>query len=258
MNHSAQVTNSNPIKTFLAHTSSRFRSRRSVLAQRIACPLLLLCTGLVLVAPCSATPFQWDLTGSLNTAREGHRATLLFDGRVFVAGGDNGYVYLASAELYDPATANWALTGSMSIDRYSHTLTLLPDGRVLVAGGYSLLFGVLASGELYDPATGSWTLTKSLNTDRFIHTATLLPSGKVLVAGGADGEGVFLTSAEIYDPATRHWTATGSLNVPRISHTATLAGKRQGIGRRRSRRRAPGSCEHRTLRPSNRRVDLHR
>jgi hypothetical protein len=43
-------------------------------------------------------------TGSLNTSRLNHSATLLFDGRVLIAGGQQfdgvGYVILGSAELY--------------------------------------------------------------------------------------------------------------------------------------------------------------
>ncbi len=45
-------------------------------------------------------------TGSLATGRGYHTATLLANGKVLVAGGVNGGSYLASAELYDPATGN--------------------------------------------------------------------------------------------------------------------------------------------------------
>jgi cell division protein FtsB len=45
-------------------------------------------------------------TGSLNTGRHEHSAALLPDGRMLVVGGyNNGY--LASAEIYDPATGQW-------------------------------------------------------------------------------------------------------------------------------------------------------
>src|SRR5438128_4810644 len=47
---------------------------------------------------------SWSATGSLNTAREFHTATLLPNGKVLVAGGSDGGA-LTSAELHDPATA---------------------------------------------------------------------------------------------------------------------------------------------------------
>src|ERR1043166_5958768 len=52
----------------------------------------------------ATTPGQWEFTGSLNSARVGHTATLLQNGKVLVAGGIDGNGALASAELYDPAT----------------------------------------------------------------------------------------------------------------------------------------------------------
>src|SRR5205823_14473429 len=52
-------------------------------------------------APASGT---WTATGSLNTARSGHTATLLQNAMVLVAGGsDSNLLSLASPELYDPA-----------------------------------------------------------------------------------------------------------------------------------------------------------
>src|SRR5438552_17268941 len=97
--------------------------------------------------PATAAVQRWSPTGSLATAREGHTATLLPDGRVLVAGGFDGQIYLASAEIYDPASGTWSPTGSMATARDQHTATRLPDGRVLVAGGYSSS-GHLASADI--------------------------------------------------------------------------------------------------------------
>ena len=127
---------------------------------------------------------SWVPTGSLGTARSRHTATLLPNGKVLVAGGNNGGAALSSAELYDPATGTWTATGSLGTARDRHTATLLPSGKVLVAGGFNELDGFLSSAELYDPASGTWTATGNLGTARAYHTATLLPNGKVLVAGG--------------------------------------------------------------------------
>ena len=147
---------------------------------------------------------------------------MLPNGKVLVAGGVNGGVSLASAELYDPASGTWTATGSLGAARYLHTATLLPNGKVLVAGGVNDTNGTLASAELYDPASGNWSTTGGLATARDNHTATLLPNGKVLVAGGINSGNSVFAGAELYDPASGTWTATGSLNTARRLHTATL------------------------------------
>ena len=177
----------------------------------------------MLVQPCAGGAFF--VTGSLNSARFDHTATLLPNGMVLVAGGET-VPYPPRAELYDPASVMWSVTGTLApIERDGHTATLLPNGMVLVAGGFSDVNGgiYLASAKLYDPASGTWRATGSLYDARAGHTATLLPNGMVLVAGGFNyGIGGYLASAELYDPASGTWSATGSLITARAGHTATL------------------------------------
>jgi Galactose oxidase, central domain len=153
--------------------------------------------------PSGDAPFTFHNTGSLNTARFDHTATLLPNGMVLVAGGGGvtGFGPSASAELYDSASGTWTATGSLNNGRQDHTATLLPNGMVLIAGGTDVNGNTSASAELYDPGSGIWTATGSLNTARFNHTATLLPNGMVLVAGGIDVSSVS-ASAELYESAT--------------------------------------------------------
>jgi len=169
----------------------------------------------------------WTDTDSLTQARVNHTATLLSNGQVLVAGGDNASGFVTSAELYDPATSPatgfWTDTDPLTPapSRSYHTSTLLSDGQVLVAGGIDNS-GDLASAALYDPVLDTWTATDALTQARSYHTATRLSDGSVLVTGGGSGNFDFLTSAELYDPALDAWTNTSPPNKTRIYHTATL------------------------------------
>jgi hypothetical protein len=166
-------------------------------------------------------------TGSLNTARYDHTATLLNDGTVLIVGGFNANhtAFLASAELYNPATETFTnTTGSLNLTlgREQPTATLLDNGMVLIVGGMPLP-NPTATAELYNPATQTFAYTTgNLNTARQNQTATLLGNGMVLIAGGYDSTGFVTASAELYNPATGTFAVTGSLNTARDSHTATL------------------------------------
>jgi Abnormal spindle-like microcephaly-assoc'd, ASPM-SPD-2-Hydin/Galactose oxidase, central domain len=164
-------------------------------------------------------------TGSLNTARDEHTATLLNNGMVLIAGGGNrSPSYLASAELYDPATATFAATGPLNTARYLHTATLLKNGMVLIAGGAEPNggSGAIAGVELYNPETRTFAATGNLSTARYRPAAILLNNGMILVAGGVDSKDSITTTAELYNPAAGTFTAAGSLSIARTAHTITL------------------------------------
>lgn len=185
--------------------------------QHVKVPVLVFVAGLVAITPVRAfASGTFQRTGSMNVARISHTATLLSNGEVLVAGGDNsslGGNCPSSAELFNPSTGAWTLTGCMTTARGNHQAVLLPSGEVLVAGGGSVS-NPLASAELYHPSTGVWTATGSMNTARSNFSLTLLTNGQVLAVQG--------TSAELYNPATGTWTVTGSPTSPVGGKNAAL------------------------------------
>ena len=154
----------------------------------------------------------WVAVAPMGTPRKIHTATLLDDGTVLVAGGQDdcpngGNCHaLASAEIYDPGANVWHPTGAMALARNGSgeyfTATLLSDGTVLAAGSSPFINGAWVdqrSAERYDPASGTWHQATPLTVGRSEHTATLLLDGRVLVAGGG-GTDAARRSAERYDP----------------------------------------------------------
>lgn len=151
----------------------------------------------VVYAPASD---QWIPTGSLVTpTRCDHTATLLANGKVLIAGGDDGSgTPLASTEIYDPTANTWSPGPSLLVPRLDASATLLPNGKILITGGLVLCPPTICpppapgtvntmptpTSELVDPVANMSTMTASLNQARLSHTATLAPNGVVLVVGG--------------------------------------------------------------------------
>lgn len=179
----------------------------------------------------------WTSVRDMKETRAAHTATLLFDGRVLVAGGAtaNSQTSLNTAELYDVNANTWTATlRNLNIARLGHTATLLPNGKVLVVAGLRGTDGanptnISGSAELFDPSRQVWDTTTA-PTGRVFHSATLLLNGKVLLAGGRKFQsstvGIVSTpEAELYDPArgtSVPFTSTVSLKQARGLHTATL------------------------------------
>lgn len=177
-------------------------------------------------------------TGPLNVARGvGFSVTLLGDGRVLVAGGDNFNGTTDTAELFDPNSNSFTMTnGVMTTPRSEHSATLLSNGKVLLAGGGSgfTCAPVARSAELFDPVSETFTAVGSaLGASLWGHAAALLPSGKVLLAGGEPDCALGATlsgtnNAQMFDPATGSFVAAALMNEAHgvgLRATALLDGR---------------------------------
>lgn len=170
---------------------------------------------------------------SMAQARGSHTATVLGDGRVLIAGGDDGGTavdaIIASVELYDPSTGGWSSAGSMARQRTRHVALALQDGRILVGGGGGIIHveeidEPLILTEVFDPSTDTWSPAGRMAKARDRFAAALLADGRVLAAAGNDGRAIpesILVSAEVYDPASGTWSPTGDMAHARQGHTAT-------------------------------------
>jgi hypothetical protein len=133
------------------------------------------------------TAGTWTVTGSMNSPRTNHTATLLPSGKVLVAGGSNGTATEASAEIYDPTSGTWTLAAPMTTPRQSQGSIALPNGTVLIVGGFndasSAVVGV-GTLEVYDPASNTWASSGAMVTPRQFFVLNALGDGRVLLDGG--------------------------------------------------------------------------
>lgn len=168
----------------------------------------------------------WAPGADFASARLLHTATLLPDGSVWLAGGQDGSGgVLASTQRLDPGSGRWVAAANLPQPRLAHTSTRLRNGTVLIAGGTSTTGGPLGSAFIYDAQADAFTPAGAdMAVRRRHHTATLLQDGRVLVVGGQGMAGqAALRSAEIYDPATRTWTGIDEMpGSGARQHTATL------------------------------------
>jgi hypothetical protein len=177
---------------------------------------------------------DWSSAGEMKTKRFAAGVALLPNGKVLVAGGNNGTLdYEKSAEIFDPSSRTWTYTASMSAARYAFGMAGLKNGKVLAAGGVSPppppagdepAAAAPAGSEIFDPASGTWSLptTDMIQPFRSFFNTIPLADGRVMVAGGLKNGVVegreILDGAEIYDPdrGTRgEWVQVNSMNTLR-------------------------------------------
>ena len=124
--------------------------------------------------------------GPMVFARDRPTATLLPNGTVLVAGGQNDAGEPERAELFDPETETFSLIPSKMVSpRMAHAAVSLPGGRVLLAGGWSVpLSATTGSVEAFDPTAQTFTAAPPLPQGAHDQALLLFPGGLVLAAGG--------------------------------------------------------------------------
>ncbi len=135
-----------------------------------------------------ATRLFHETRGPMAFARDRPTATLLPDGTVLIAGGQNGASEPVQAEIFDPKAETFrTLPSPLTTPRMAHCAALLPDGRVLLSGGWSVpLAATTESTERYDPKTQTFTADSPLPAGSHDQSLLVFPSGLALIAGGKE------------------------------------------------------------------------
>ncbi len=137
----------------------------------------------------------WSPRASMSTLRQRAGGVVGSDGKVYVAGGDDGELGAhtwKSTERYDPATDNWTTIASLSSERDGVALGVGADGNVYAIGGSTSSYiprTEVATVEYYDPLAGTWNSGPVVPaTTRF--TAAVQRAGRLHVVGGAPIDGL--------------------------------------------------------------------
>lgn len=171
--------------------------------------------------------------------RAGHTATLLRDGKVFIAGGYQEKTpgrrnMLAKSELFNPATGAFEEGNDLGVMNQSqlfsptprafHSATLLNNGQVLLAGGEDIGGSgtpyVAKSALVYDPDSKGFGLVL-FPQNRTRHQAAKDEAGRVLLIGGVGNDGGTVGPVEWYDPSTGKTQVSLGAPVDRMGHSAS-------------------------------------
>jgi hypothetical protein len=162
----------------------------------------------------------WTAGPQMSHVRVGATSTVMFDGRVLIAGGkDESGEALSSVDIID-AEGAITVAPAMNVARADHAAVWLYDGYVLVSGGTTRGGGVTNTAELYDPLSNSWTLLPSVMSEpRTGHTATNLLDGRVLISGGSNGSAT-LSTIETFSIVDETFSFAGVMSSARENHAA--------------------------------------
>lgn len=171
--------------------------------------------------------------------RDNQRTVNLSSGKVFIEGGDNEKRgYIATTELFNPATNSFSAGPMLPTDRAMDTITPLKDGKVLMAGGLKIVDFkqvFLKDTVIYDESKNTVSKGPNLHTPRKQHKAVALADGRVLFTGGVNDSGV-LKSYEIYSKnyisksKEMELSRSEHCSVPLVNGNVLVAGGYTGSG----------------------------
>ncbi len=182
---------------------------------------------------------------NMKLARAGHTATVMKNGKVYIAGGYNlmqgstAQVALSETEVFNPFTNAFETSPRMAIGaggtfwvpKAFHSATRLASGQILLWGGETYTSGVnnfsapAAIILVFDPEFNEYGAVPNRSTPPAIprrgHTAAIDANGKVLIAGGETRVAsppaalVPAEAVEYFDPSTNLYKVVDAVSLPR-------------------------------------------
>lgn len=151
-----------------------------------------------------------------------HAATAVWDGRLYLFGGDPYSGRGPDAWYYDPATDAWTVVSAMPIRMVA--------GAAITVGEYIYLIGGLSHStsedlfrgavQRYDPQQDQWEIVSNLPVV-VNHCALVYLDGEIYVIGGRDASTDY-GLVQIYNPTANSWREGPPLQRPRAGHAAVV------------------------------------
>ncbi len=167
----------------------------------------------------SASVQRWKAGTPLPTPRRG-LATIAYEGRVYVIGGESVDGVTEAVDRYDPEADDWTPLADKPT-AVSDVAAALIGGEIYVPGGRTLSGNQTTVVEAYNPETATWEARASLPVALSAYALAAL-EGKLYLFGGWDGS-AYLDSVYEYDPAQDVWVAKTPMPTARGFAGAAIA-----------------------------------
>jgi len=156
-------------------------------------------------------------------------ASATVDGRIYVAGGFNGAIFVAGVECFDPRESKWRRLPDLPRPRSAMAMSSVQagGGSFLVAcGGVTLPDGGISDAvDIFDVRKGAWVEGPPLLGGRS-GAATASIGHKLYIMGGVGPDGA-LGGVDIFDIRTLKWERdlSDAMSQPRTSLSAVACGE---------------------------------
>ncbi len=148
-------------------------------------------------------------------------AVAIWQGRMYIIGGENRDGVLSRVDVFDPARGVWS-PAQPKPTAVSNAAAATLGERIYVFGGTTANFMPIERVEIYDPARDQW-LAGTPMPHPVAGYALAVWQARVYLFGGWDGER-YLSSVYVYDPRDDRWGLLPPMESPRAFAVAAALG----------------------------------
>lgn len=145
---------------------------------------------------------------------------VVYQGRIYLAGGYHDGASVAFFDRYDPATNSWTSLPDLP-ERRDHVSAAVVNGRMYVIGGRRFGGGFQPYNDAFDFATGRWTTGLAKLPTLRAGAATAVFGTEIAVIGG-EAKGLTFSTVEAYDTATNGWRSLTPMPTARHGIQAAM------------------------------------